>query len=61
MSILGKGKMKKVNAEVREVIDEDNKPPTATLKWNSFFPGLDWKNIVIKCTKTTIDTQLHWF
>ena len=54
-------KIKTGNAEVREVIDKDNKPPTATLKWDIFFHGLNWKTIFIKCSKTTIDTQLRWF
>ena len=54
-------KIKTGNAEVREVIDKDNKPPTATLKWDIFFQGLNWKIIFIKCSKTTIDTQLRWF
>ena len=54
-------KIKTNNAEIREIIDEDNKPPTATLKWDTFFPGLEWKTIFIKCSKTTIDTQLRWF
>ena len=47
------------NIKVRESLEKDDKPPTATLKWNT--PELAWKTIFIKCFKTTIDTQLQWF
>ena len=49
------------NKDVKETIDNDNNPPTATLKWDTFFPDLNWTVIFIKCFKTTIDTQMQWF
>ena len=49
------------NSKVRECLDQNDVPPTATLKWNTYYPGLVWKTIFVKCFKTTIDTQLQWF
>ena len=49
------------NCKVREYLDRNDVPPTATLKWNTHFPGLVWKTIFVKCFRTTIDTQLQWF
>ena len=49
------------NFKVRAYFNQNDVPPTATLKWNTHFPGLVWKTIFVKCFKTTIDTQLQWF
>lgn len=49
------------NFQVKELIDRNDKPPTATLKWNLIFPNLKWKNVFKHCIKTTRDTQLQWF
>ena len=53
--------IKNGNSKIREALENDENPPTATLKWNIKFPNLNWKTIFIKCFKTTIDTQLQWF
>ena len=49
------------NFKIRECLDQNNVPPTATLKWNTYFPGLIWKTVFAKCFRTTFDTQLQWF
>ena len=49
------------NHKVREYLEKDDKPPSSTLKSNSYFPNLIWKTIFLKCFKITIDTQLQWF
>ena len=49
------------NSKVRDFLHVDDKQPTATLKWDSYFPALNWNKIFKKCHKITIDTQLRWF
>ena len=49
------------NYQVKKSLETDTRPPTATLKWNTYFPNLVWKTIFFKCFKTTSDTQLQWF
>ena len=49
------------NKSVKSKLQEDNKLPTAAIKWNLEFVNLKWKNIFIKSFKTSSDSQLQWF
>ena len=53
--------VRKGNQKVREILNSDKNPPTATMKWNRLFPNLNWRKIFIKCFRTTAETKLQWF
>ena len=46
---------------IRQVLNEKNTPPTSVLKWDHYWPNLNWDKIFIKGFKTSKDTQLQWF
>jgi len=48
------------NKSVKSIL-QDDKLPTAVIKWNSEFINLKWKNIFIKSFKTSSDAQLQRF
>ena len=49
------------NLAVNSKFQEKNVLPTAVIKWNSEFQGINWKNIFKHCFKTSKDPQLQWF
>ena len=49
------------NELVREMFQKDNELPTASTKWNSELPSLDWRAIFKHSIKVTPDPQLKWF
>ena len=49
------------NATVNAKFQENNAKPTAVLKWNSEFQGINWKIVFRSCFTTSKDPQLQWF
>ena len=49
------------NAMVNAKFQEDSVKPTAVIKWNSEFQGVEWKIVFRLCFTTSKDPQLKWF
>ena len=49
------------NKFVKELFQNDNNLPTASIKWNSEFANLNWKTIFTHSMKISPDPQMKWF